>query len=249
MTVPEILGRLTWILNRKPPVRVASRAVVLQCLSFLALHYTQTFCDYFRLTDGAEAATSVDDLSKGDAAASPADEAEAAADSGVAQTHTTYAQNQHTMKELLQLVTFSDPLIRGSLAHIIACFIAGILRNPHTTATPAQATAATSAGAEESVPVPVLALEVIDVQSLIVNYLLRLLLDESANVRKMVCRALITCFDDILASAYARCAVTILYTLIDSIREDTYWLVKTEVSNQLTPHTHTRTHRHAHVQP
>lgn len=228
-TVPEILGRLTWILNRKPPVRVASRAVVLQCLSFLALHYTQTFCDYFRLTDGAEAATAVDDLSKGDAAAAPADEAEAAADnggSGVAQT--TYAQNQHTMKELLQLVTFSDPLIRGSLAHIIACFIAGILRNPHTTATPAQATAATSPGAEESVPVPVLALEVIDVQSLIVDYLLRLLLDESANVRKMVCRALITCFDDILASAYARCAITILYTLIDSIREDTYWLVKTE---------------------
>jgi hypothetical protein len=211
---------------------VASRAVVLQCLSFLALHYTQTFCDYFRLTDGAEAATAVDDLSKGDAAAAPADEAEAAADnggSGVAQT--TYAQNQHTMKELLQLVTFSDPLIRGSLAHIIACFIAGILRNPHTTATPAQATAATSPGAEESVPVPVLALEVIDVQSLIVDYLLRLLLDESANVRKMVCRALITCFDDILASAYARCAITILYTLIDSIREDTYWLVKTEVIN------------------
>jgi hypothetical protein len=128
------------------------------------------------------------------------------------------------MKGLLELVTFSDPLIRGSLAHIVACFIAGLLRNPHTTTT-----RATTVNAGESSTVT-LALEAIDVQSLVEDYLLRLLLDESANVRKMVCRAFITCFDDILASVYARCAITIIYTLIDSIREDTYWLVKTEVT-------------------
>jgi len=216
--VPEILGRLTWILNRNPPVRVASRAVVLQCLSFLALHYTKPFCDYFRLTE----LKSEPEGSDGQLTGSSAKIKEA-------QPRSSYTQSQHTMKELLQFVTFSDPLIRGSLAHIIACFISGVLRDPHM----AVATGDTDVKGEEQQQQKkesVLVSEVINIKVLVEDYLLKLLLDESANVRKMVCRALVTCFNDILASPYARSGITILYTLIDSIREDTYWLVKTEVS-------------------
>lgn len=182
--------------------------MVLQCLSYLALHYTQSFCDYFRLDSGA--------------GHTEAEKPEPSPTS--TEPPKSYTEEQHTMKELLQLVTFADPLIRGNLAHVIASFISGLLRNPHTIAI-------RKTEDEQSV----LGSDAIDLPSLINDYLLRLLLDESANVRKMVCRALVTCFNDILASAHARCAITILYTLIDSIREDTYWLVKTEVRLRYDP--------------
>lgn len=204
-TVPETLGRLTWILDRKPPVRVASRAVVLQCLSYLALHYTQSFCDYFRL-----------DSAPLESEAGPATDIYQSS-GGEDKSFDSYAGQQHSMRELLHLASFSDPLIRGSLAHIITCFISGFLCNQHTVAL--------GSALAENAP----ASTRIDVPGLITHFLLKLLLDESANVRKMVCQALTTCFNNLLASPYAQSAIIILYTLLDSIREDTYWLVKTEV--------------------
>ncbi len=198
-------------------MRTGSRAVILQCLSYIALHYPHLFASHFSLIDqGMKVGANQHNL---------AESIEKQIES-CENKEDQYVNNNRSFTELLDLVTFPDPLVRGSAAQVISCFIAGILQNPNTKVCTVKVNK--NEDKQESMLERIPVIDLLDMDKL-VKVLLSLLLDESANTRKMTCRALMTCFNSIAGSKFALHSLKILYALLDSIRDDTYWLVKTEV--------------------
>ena len=219
----DLLGSLVL----KGTIKTSSRAAAIRCLGEIAATYCFEFCKYFFTQTQPQPE-------------SPP--AEHSGEEGRKSKKRFVGLVPPLFAELLDLLDYPDPLIRGNICHVLGDFLKGFLTSQlpvkktefdrllssngnQTDEQPKEKSNIEQDGAKPEEEEP----PIVDLEKLI-GVLLSELSDESANTCAMACRAIEECFPAIANShlALTRC-LEIVETVLRELKAETYWLIKTEV--------------------
>lgn len=222
----------------KGTIKTSSRAAAIRCLGEIASIYCLEFCKYFFRPTAADAPPQSDPT-----AATSDKEATRGGKRFVGLVPPLFA-------ELLDLLDYPDPLIRGNICHVLGSFLKGFLSSQLPVKKSEFEALVSRGSAEDATPTTKESKgdtggatehkkgekEGEDEDVLLVHFekliaiLLSELEDESANTCATACRAIGECFPAIANShlALSQC-LDIVETVLRNLKAETYWLVKTEV--------------------